>query len=95
MSSFPSGLAHRLGDTLNSTAEIAQASPAAGIEAIAATMGQERDTLEDVVEPYLLQIGFVIRTRQGRQVTREACRHLGLPFEDADHPKPADQRTLF
>jgi len=52
----------------------------AGIDALAATMGQERDTLEDVVEPYLLQIAFVIRTRQGRQATRAGCEHLGLPF---------------
>jgi len=37
----------------------------AGIEAIAATLGEERDTLEDVVEPYLLQIGFVRRTKRG------------------------------
>ena len=50
----------------------------AGIEALAATMGQERDTLEDVVEPFLLQIGFVIRTRQGRCATPAAYRHLGL-----------------
>jgi Holliday junction DNA helicase RuvB len=50
----------------------------AGIEAIAATLGEERDTLEDVVEPYLLQIGFVRRTRRGREVTRAACEHLGL-----------------
>lgn len=52
----------------------------AGIEALAATLGQERDTLEDVVEPYLLQIGFVIRTRQGRSATPAAYHHLGLPF---------------
>ena len=52
----------------------------AGVEALAATMGQERDTLEDVVEPYLLQIGFIIRSRQGRQATRDAHQHLGLPF---------------
>ncbi|HRX85834.1 MAG TPA: Holliday junction branch migration DNA helicase RuvB [Phycisphaerae bacterium] len=50
----------------------------AGIEALAATMGQERDTLEDVVEPYLLQIGFVVRTRQGRQATKAAFEHMGL-----------------
>ncbi len=50
----------------------------AGIEAIAATMGQERDTLEDVVEPFLLQIGFVTRTRQGRCATHRAYEHLGL-----------------
>ncbi len=50
----------------------------AGIEAIAATLGEERDTLEDVVEPYLLQIGFVRRTRRGREITKCACDHLGL-----------------
>jgi Holliday junction DNA helicase RuvB len=50
-----------------------------GIEALAATMGQERDTLEDVVEPYLLQVGYLIRTRQGRQATVAAYEHLGLP----------------
>ncbi len=59
----------------------------AGIEAIAATMGQERDTLEDVVEPYLLQIGLLIRTRQGRQATRAGYEHLGMvapPTPQAD-----------
>jgi len=57
----------------------------AGIEAIAATLGQERDTLEDVVEPYLLQIGFLIRTRQGRCATQAAYSHLGVPYTA---PKP-------
>ncbi|MHC4631526.1 MAG: Holliday junction branch migration DNA helicase RuvB [Planctomycetota bacterium] len=42
----------------------------AGIDAIAATLGEERDTLEDVVEPYLLQIGFLRRTKRGREVTK-------------------------
>jgi Holliday junction DNA helicase RuvB len=50
----------------------------AGIEALAATLGEERDTLEDVVEPYLLQIGFVRRTKRGREITPAACKHLGL-----------------
>ncbi len=49
----------------------------AGIEAIAATMGHERDTLEDVVEPYLLQIGFVIRTPRGRVARPAAYAHVG------------------
>ena len=51
-----------------------------GIEAVAATMGEERDTLEDVIEPYLLQNAFLTRTRQGRCVTRVAYEHLGLKF---------------
>ncbi len=50
----------------------------AGIDAIAATLGEERDTLEDTVEPYLLQIGFLRRTKQGREMTRQACDHLGI-----------------
>lgn len=66
----------------------------AGIEALAATMGQERDTLEDMVEPYLLQIGFVIRTRQGRQATKPAYDHLALPYREPTDGKAA-QPTLF
>lgn len=50
----------------------------AGIEAIAATLGQSRDTLEDMVEPFLLQRRLVIRTRQGRCATPAAYEHLGL-----------------
>jgi Holliday junction DNA helicase RuvB len=64
----------------------------AGIEAIAATLGEERDTLEDVVEPYLLQIGFLRRTRRGREVTRQACDHLCLK---PPKKKPTDQNNLF
>jgi len=60
----------------------------AGIEALAATLGQERDTLEDVVEPYLLQIGFVVRTKQGRSATQACYEHLGIlrtPPPSANH----------
>ena len=67
----------------------------AGIEALAATMGQERDTLEDMVEPYLLQIGFVIRTRQGRQATREAYAHMGLPYDKPAATPSDEEQTLF
>jgi Holliday junction DNA helicase RuvB len=49
-----------------------------GLEAIAATMNEDAGTLEDVVEPYVLQIGFLARTRRGRALTRAACEHLGL-----------------
>lgn len=52
----------------------------AGIEAIAATMGDEVDTLVDVIEPYLLQTTFVTRTRQGRRATKMAYDHLGLQY---------------
>lgn len=53
-----------------------------GIEAVAATLGEERDTLEDVVEPFLLQQALVTRTRQGRRATRSAYEHLGLPWRE-------------
>ena len=64
---------------LRSLIKVYEGGPA-GIDAIAATLGEERDTLEDVVEPYLLQIGFVRRTKRGREVTQAACEHLGLEY---------------
>ena len=65
----------------------------AGIEAIAATLGEERDTLEDVVEPYLLQVGFVRRTKRGREVTNAAYKHLGL--KQPARISPPAQEALF
>ena len=50
----------------------------AGIEALAASIGEESSTLEDVYEPYLLQQGFLIRSRQGRVATAKTYQHLGL-----------------
>ena len=49
-----------------------------GIEAIAATLQEESDTLVDIVEPYLLKIGFVLRTSSGRKATEAAYKHLGF-----------------
>lgn len=49
-----------------------------GIEAIAATLQEETDTLVDVVEPYLLKIGFVTRTSSGRRASEAACKHLSM-----------------
>jgi holliday junction DNA helicase RuvB len=51
----------------------------AGLETIAAAIGEEADTIQDVYEPYLLQIGFMERTPRGRVATEEAARHLDLP----------------
>ena len=48
-----------------------------GVETIAAITGDERSTIEDFFEPYLLQIGFLERTPRGRKVTHKAYRHLG------------------
>ena len=52
-----------------------------GVEAIASAIGEEAITLEDVNEPYLLQIGFINRTARGRMVTEKAYRHLNIDFE--------------
>lgn len=49
-----------------------------GIDSLAAALSEERDTLEDVVEPYLIQQGFIMRTPRGRVVTQFAYRHLGI-----------------
>jgi len=66
----------------------------AGIEAIAATLNEEVDTLVDMVEPYLLKIGYVGRTRQGRVVTAPAYEHLEL--KPPPEPKSAeDAPDLF
>lgn len=51
-----------------------------GIDTIAASIGEERITIEDVYEPYLLQINFIQRTPRGRVATRNAYDHLGIPF---------------
>ncbi|MDQ1912424.1 Holliday junction branch migration DNA helicase RuvB [Paenibacillus sp. GD4] len=51
-----------------------------GLDTIAASIGEESQTIEDVYEPYLLQIGFLQRTPRGRMVTAQAYSHLGLPM---------------
>lgn len=51
-----------------------------GIEAVAASIGEEPQTLEDVYEPYLLQLGFIKRTPRGRVITPQACEHLKVPY---------------
>jgi Holliday junction DNA helicase RuvB len=52
-----------------------------GLNTIAASIGEEADTIMDVVEPYLLQLGFLDRTPQGRVATRLAYEHLGAPYK--------------
>jgi Holliday junction DNA helicase RuvB len=52
-----------------------------GIEAIAATLQEESDTLVDIVEPYLLKIGFITRTSSGRRASEDAYRHLGIRIQ--------------
>ena len=64
-----------------------------GLDTLAATVGEEAVTLEDVYEPYLMQIGFLSRTPRGRCVTRLAYEHLGIAMPQK--PTAADQMNLF
>jgi Holliday junction DNA helicase RuvB len=59
-----------------------------GIESLAAAIGEERGTLEDVIEPYLIQQGFLMRTARGRMVTRHAYLHFGLRPPETLLPVP-------
>jgi Holliday junction DNA helicase RuvB len=53
-----------------------------GIETLSSAIAEERDTLEDVYEPYLIQEGFLQRTSRGRIATRLAYEHLDIPWEN-------------
>jgi Holliday junction DNA helicase RuvB len=61
-----------------------------GLETIAASLSEEADTIMDVCEPYLLQLGFLERTPRGRVATQRAYEHLGLPY-----PQAPEQPTLL
>ncbi len=53
-----------------------------GLDTLAATTGEDANTIEDVYEPYLLQLGFINRTPRGRVVTKAAYEHFGIPFKE-------------
>lgn len=57
-----------------------------GVDTLSAATSEERDTIEDVYEPYLLQIGFISRTPKGRVATRRAYEHLGIPSPPTIQP---------
>jgi Holliday junction DNA helicase RuvB len=59
-----------------------------GLETIAAAISEEADTIMDVYEPYLLQLGFLERTPRGRLATHLAYQHLGLPYDKQKPPQP-------
>jgi len=58
-----------------------------GLDTIAASISEESDTVTDVYEPYLMQLGFLERTPRGRVATRLAYEHLGLPYNKSNQPK--------
>jgi len=66
-----------------------------GVDSLAAAVGEERDTLEDVIEPYLIQQGFLQRTPRGRVASSAAYRHLGLPPPSAAGGGEVPQAGLF
>jgi len=63
-----------------------------GLDTLAAAISEERGTVEDVIEPYLLQQGFIMRTPRGRVVTHKAYSHFGLP---APQPLPIASEDIF
>jgi len=66
-----------------------------GVESLAAALSEERGTLEDVIEPYLIQQGFLVRTARGRMASHKAYRHLGLrPRRDSGFGI-GDSKELF
>jgi Holliday junction DNA helicase RuvB len=65
-----------------------------GVESLAAALAEDRDTLEYVYEPYLIQEGFLLRTPRGRQAARRAYEHLGVPMPANGRPG-GSQESLF
>ena len=61
-----------------------------GLDTLAASISETRETIEDIYEPYLLQLGFIMRTPRGRIVTEAGYRHMGVAY-----PKENDKPTLF
>ena len=66
-----------------------------GLETLAAALGEEAVTLEDLCEPYLMQMGFLTRTPRGRCVTRLAYEHLGMKAPESGAPEDNGQQSLF
>jgi Holliday junction DNA helicase RuvB len=66
-----------------------------GIETIAASISEDIGTIEEVIEPYLLQIGFLKRTNKGRVITKAAYEHLGIGYLHEEEAKKAKQQKLI
>jgi Holliday junction DNA helicase RuvB len=61
-----------------------------GIDSISATLSEAKDTIEDTVEPFLLQLGFIARTSRGRTLTKLAFEHLGYDVSKIINPNLFD-----
>jgi Holliday junction DNA helicase RuvB len=66
-----------------------------GLDTLAAALSEDADTIMDVYEPYLIQLGFLERTSRGRLATRRAYEHLGVPYERDAADSAAGQESLF
>jgi Holliday junction DNA helicase RuvB len=66
-----------------------------GVDSLAAAIGEERDTIEDLIEPYLIQQGYLQRTPRGRIATAMAWRHCGLPVPAGAGGRAGSSGTLF
>ena len=66
-----------------------------GLETLAAALGEEAVTLEDLCEPYLMQMGFLTRTPRGRCATRLAYEHLGMKAPETGSAEENGQQSLF
>ncbi|HIG41905.1 MAG: Holliday junction branch migration DNA helicase RuvB [bacterium] len=66
----------------------------AGVDSLAAAIGEEKDTIEDVYEPYLIQQGFIMRTPRGRVATRHAYLYFGLPEPDSRQASGLQQQPV-
>lgn len=65
-----------------------------GIDTIAASIGEERVTIEDVYEPYLIQAGFLHRTQKGRVVSKKAYHHLGIEYSEEEEKEREEQISI-
>ncbi len=66
-----------------------------GLDTLSAALNEDADTIMDVYEPYLIQMGFLERTPRGRMTTRRAYEHLGLPYPAPNARNGSAQETLF
>ncbi|ABO50190.1 Holliday junction DNA helicase subunit RuvB [Desulforamulus reducens MI-1] len=89
----PLGLDHTDRRLLSSIIEKFNGGPV-GLDTIAAAISEETDTVEDVLEPFLMQMGLITRTPRGRVVTPQAYKHLGIPM-NRETQKGLEQNSLF
>ena len=66
-----------------------------GIDTIAASIGEERVTIEDVYEPYLIQSGLLYRTPKGRMVSKDGYGHMGLDYAGDDENNEEERQITF